>query len=91
MAGSLFDTMNEARDVFIDVVMIDPAEMHRLMAAWTDDAVAMHDATNTFAECGAAFRTANADFHVVDGIAHGTDPGTDPGTGPAQPVHDEQA
>jgi hypothetical protein len=82
MAGSLFDAMYEARDVFVDVVMIDSAEMHRLVAAGTDDTITMHNPANTLAERGAAFRAADADFHIVDGIVHDT--------GPAEPADDEQ-
>jgi precorrin isomerase len=82
VAGSLFDAMYEACHIFVDVMMVNAAEVHRFVAARTDDAITMHDAANAFAECGATFRAANADFHVVDGIVHDT--------GPAEPVDDEQ-
>src|SRR5262245_50792587 len=70
MAGTFFDVVDEARHVLVGVVVIDAAEAHDVIAARTDDAVAVHHAMRTFAERGAALRAAHPDLEVLGRVAH---------------------
>jgi hypothetical protein len=78
VAGALFNPMDEAGNVFVGVMMIDAAEMHGLLAAGADHAIAVNDAPNALAKHEAAFRTPHADFHVIDGVVHDIGPSTGP-------------
>lgn len=70
--------MNESRNVFVDVMMIDAAETCCLLAAGTNDAISMHDAPDALAEYETALRASHADFHVIDRVAHDLCPCSDP-------------
>jgi len=75
MAGALFHVMDIARDVLVIVMMADPVEPHLIVAAGTDDAVAVDDPADALVKRHAAFRATHADFQVIDGIVHRLAPG----------------
>lgn len=70
MAGALFHVMDVARDVLVIVMMADPVEPHLIVAARTDDTVAVDDPADALVKGRAAFRATYADFQVIDGIVH---------------------
>jgi hypothetical protein len=70
MAGALFHVMDVARDVLVIVMMADPVEPHLIVAARTDDPVAVDDPADALVKRRAAFRATYPDFQVIDGIVH---------------------
>src|SRR5882724_11547793 len=65
MAGALFHVMDVARDVLVIVMMADAVEPHLIMAARTDDTVAVDDPADALVKRCAAFRATYADFQVI--------------------------
>jgi hypothetical protein len=70
-AGALFDVTDEVRGVFVLMVMVDAAEVHRVPAARAADAVAVDNAVGAFVENAVTFGTAHPYLHVLDWIVHG--------------------
>lgn len=71
MAGAFFDVMDEARDVFMRVMMADAVKLHILVAAGAGDTVAMDHAPDALVKQGAALRATHPHLDVFDRIAHG--------------------
>ena len=70
VAGAGLDMMNVGLDVLMLMVVPDTVKVHFVVAARAAHPVAMDDAADALAEGRPAFRTAHADFHVIDRIVH---------------------
>lgn len=71
VTGTLFHMVDVARNVLVIMVMPNTVEVHLVFAAWAGDGVTVNHATDARAERRAAFRAANANLDIVDGVMHG--------------------